>query len=391
MSVLSDMQPEHGKTMNAKRKWILAALVGLALVGLWSIGDYISRRIYSYLDMQSSASRILLSEADYNADADITIRSLEDALAKRAALRKYIFGPSFPSQKAAVEQLGREDLPEELRIHGAHAAYRMTITLAHGFSSQAYVFVPAQQYGGSAVILHQGHGGPYSLTMDPQGRDIRDFLRKGYLVAVYKMPLFGAGGAPAYLDIGGLRIRQQALSHDMFPYLAFENGSFHRLFLEPVIVGINTLQAYFHADDIRMIGISGGGWTTTVAAAIDPRIRLSVPAAGSYPLAFRLLWALRDNRGDAEQIDPLLLKIAGYLDLYILGSLEKGRKQLQIINNYDPCCFRGDLWQLYETSVKNRLSALSGGTFEVFCDNLNKVHNISEEAYSEIYDLFDVK
>ena len=29
-----------------------------------------------------------------------------------------------------------------------------------------------------------------------------------------------------------------------------------------------------------MIGLSGGGWTTAVEAAIDPRIKLSIPVAG---------------------------------------------------------------------------------------------------------------
>ena len=33
-----------------------------------------------------------------------------------------------------------------------------------------------------------------------------------------------------------------------------------------------------------MIGLSGGGWSTTVAAALDPRIGLSLPVAGSVHL-----------------------------------------------------------------------------------------------------------
>ena len=32
---------------------------------------------------------------------------------------------------------------------------------------------------------------------------------------------------------------------------------------------------------IIMAGLSGGGWTTTISAAIDPRITLSMPIAGS--------------------------------------------------------------------------------------------------------------
>ena len=34
---------------------------------------------------------------------------------------------------------------------------------------------------------------------------------------------------------------------------------------------------------VVLFGLSGGGWSTTVAAAIDPRISLSIPIAGSVP------------------------------------------------------------------------------------------------------------
>lgn len=33
-----------------------------------------------------------------------------------------------------------------------------------------------------------------------------------------------------------------------------------------------------------MVGLSGGGWTTTDYSALDPRITLSLPVAGSLPL-----------------------------------------------------------------------------------------------------------
>ena len=36
-----------------------------------------------------------------------------------------------------------------------------------------------------------------------------------------------------------------------------------------------------------MIGISGGGWTTTVYPAIDTRISESFSVAGSLPLSLR--------------------------------------------------------------------------------------------------------
>eukprot|EP00662_Eupelagonemidae_sp_cell21_P020620 gene20620-19998_t len=34
---------------------------------------------------------------------------------------------------------------------------------------------------------------------------------------------------------------------------------------------------------VHLLGLSGGGWTVTLAAAIDPRIHVSIPLAGSLP------------------------------------------------------------------------------------------------------------
>jgi hypothetical protein len=64
-----------------------------------------------------------------------------------------------------------------------------------------------------------------------------------------------------------------------------------------------------------MIGLSGGGWTTTLYAAIDPRVRLSFPVAGTLPEYLRV-----GRPGAREQFYPDLYKIANYLDLYVMGS-----------------------------------------------------------------------
>ncbi len=85
-----------------------------------------------------------------------------------------------------------------------------------------------------------------------------------------------------------------------------------------------------------MIGLSGGGWTTNIIAAIDNRIKYSFSIAGSMPLYYRYGGSL----GDIEQYIPQLYRdVAGYLDIYILGAFGKGRKQIQILNRYDDCCF----------------------------------------------------
>lgn len=53
-----------------------------------------------------------------------------------------------------------------------------------------------------------------------------------------------------------------------------------RFFIEPVVLAVNYAKALGY-DEIVMLGLSGGGWTTTVSAAVDSRIKLSIPVAGS--------------------------------------------------------------------------------------------------------------
>jgi hypothetical protein len=50
-----------------------------------------------------------------------------------------------------------------------------------------------------------------------------------------------------------------------------------------------------------MLGLSGGGWTTTLAAAIDPRIEVSFPTAGSTPFSFKHDTAVYNDVEDYEQ------------------------------------------------------------------------------------------
>ena len=80
--------------------------------------------------------------------------------------------------------------------------------------------------------------------------------------------------------------------------------------------------------------------------------------------------------GDFEQMyKPLLSKIS-YLDMYVMGS-DSGRYQMQILNKYDPCCFYGDHYKLYENKIMSN--------FEVFLDSTHKKHIISETALKQIF------
>ncbi len=180
------------------------------------------------------------------------------------------------------------------------------------------------------------------------------------------------------------QFKTRIISHDDLGHLKFsDNSSAIKFFVEPVAVVFNYMEKYYNYDSVSMVGISGGGWTTVLYSAIDTRIPRSYPVAGSLPLNLRFQDVAADW-GDWEQILPELYSIANYTDLYIMGSYGDGRKQLQILNYYDPCCFGGDRYKLYEGYVKEMVAKLGKGTFEVFSDDSHHDHKISNLALTEI-------
>jgi len=186
----------------------------------------------------------------------------------------------------------------------------------------------------------------------------------------------------------------RTISHgDMFDIPT--TGSPMKFFLESVAVSLNYLKTKSALDgfpayqDFSMVGLSGGGWTTTVYAAIDPTIKLSFPVAGSIPLYLRS----GDSIGDEEQWLSRFYQVAGYPDLYILGSHGLGRKQIQILNRRDDCCFGesqhdptrtgmtyDEAMRGYESRVQSALHNLGSGFFHLEIDEVAPYHMISQNA-----------
>lgn len=156
-------------------------------------------------------------------------------------------------------------------------------------------------------------------------------------------------------------------------------------FLEPVLATLNYVALRYAHGASGMTGYSGGGWTTTLYAAIDERISRSYPVADTLPID------LREPRdwGDYEQTLPALYRIATYPELYILGSFGEGRGQLQVLNKYDPCCFAGERHRGYEKAVQSRLALLGSGSFAVLLDDTHDKHEISLYALQHILDDFE--
>jgi hypothetical protein len=288
--------------------------------------------------------------------ATVRVQTAGDVAATREALIRYVFdAPALPAERPASVGDGMYTVPMGL-----------------GFESHVRVLRPGTP-NGKLVLYHAGHAAYAELD----SRVVDMLVARGFAVVVLEMPLVGVNSTPLTVELpnGPVTISR----HDHMAYLdAMTPGSPIRYFVEPVIVVLNEFASEY--DDVTMIGLSGGGWTTTLAAAIDTRIDRSYPVAGTLPLAVH--FGREDAWGDWEQTEPTLYAIADYVDLYVLGAHE--RRQMQVLNEFDPCCFSGDHRSLYEAQVLAAVNASGGGSFEVFLDSDNRQHSISPRALEAI-------
>ncbi|HEY2962460.1 MAG TPA: hypothetical protein VGJ37_08610 [Pyrinomonadaceae bacterium] len=328
---------------------------------------------------------VLVSEKislDTNVNELISIHSKQDAATRRAELVSFIWGANgLPKNLPAnVEKAIQDDRYSDLT--NLKQIDRLIVPMEWGVTSAVYHFVPAEA-NGKLLIYHGGHDGDFIIAKDL----IAYFLKNGFAVMALSMPLEDPNNRPVVelQHIG----KVQLSFHDQLKLLKMKSGHPVQLFLTPVSVALNYAQSIGYKS-FYMTGVSGGGWTTTLYSAIDPRINRSFPAAGSLPLH------LREDRdrfnsaqrpadwGDYEQTIPELHAIANYLDLYILGSFGEQRRQLQILNKYDPCCFAGESFKAYEAAVNERVKTLGGGRFAVYLDTTNREHSISADAFEAI-------
>jgi hypothetical protein len=322
-------------------------------------------------------------------DRAVTIHSAEEAQQKRTALIKYLWGSEgFPERR--LPDLVKTNVATPVS-HLTHLARvdELRMDTAPGLQGLAYHFV-ADRPNGELVVVHHGHG--CTLDDDPSAADvgyglqrtIHALLREGYGVLGVFMPHMQPG------DCTG--------QHDAM-FKTNSTGSPIRFFLEPTAIALNYVKTQSRAAGFspyrafHMIGLSGGGWTTTVYAAIDPSIRCSFPVAGTIPLYLRTGGSV----GDREQFEPSFYKIAGYPDLYILSSAEPGRSQVQILLKRDDCCFGeaqhdakssgasyADAMREYERRVQAVVNQRATGSFRLQIDETAPSHMISHYTIEKI-------
>lgn len=304
----------------------------------------------------------------------ITIQDPSDVRRLRTKLITLLWGnPVLPSE--GVDSVMQNYTDERYAdIQSLKSISKMVVKMEFGLESHIYHFNPTVPKK-HVVLYHQGHRGDFIKSKE----QIRFFLDNGYPVVAFCMPLLGLNNQPTvYLErFGNLRMT----THDHLKMLKPAFGHPVKFFVEPIIRTLNYLGESGHSS-FSMVGISGGGWATTMVAAVDPRIRKSFPVAGTYPIYLRS--NSQRDWGDYEQNVPEIYRTVNYPELYILGSVGENRKQLQILNQFDSCCFAGPKWETYKETIRQRVFSLGTGEFDLYSDDSHHDHRISENVLNVI-------
>ena len=322
-------------------------------------------------------------------DGAITVHSAREIEAKRRALIQYLWGAEgFPKRRlpsavltnvpSPVKQLNRLARVDEFRMD-----------LAPGLQGLAHHFIP-ENPNRELVVLHQGHG--CTMDDDPSPADV------GYGLQRTINALLGEGYSVLGVFMPHMRPGDCTGGHERM-FQTNTVGSPIRYFLESTAISLNYVKTRSRSGHFpkyrafHMAGLSGGGWTTTVYAALDPTIRVSIPVAGTIPLYLRT----KGSVGDREQFESTFYSIAGYPDLYILGAQGRGRKQVQILNRRDDCCFGEaqhdvqssgmsyeESLRAYEIRVQAALKEINRGSFRLHIDEKAPSHMISHHTIKDV-------
>jgi len=369
-----------------KKHILIPSLIFLVIIVFFyglSVGMY---KVFPYEFLDSSedtlSGKITIENNQYvnqpDIDSLIKIDNKSDIDQKRYFLTEFFWDvetlhritskSSLPQVESNISDSRYDNFQNLKRID------RLTIEMEYGINSISYLFIP-EKSNEKLILYHQGHGGDFILGKNT----IQFFLDRNFTVLASTMPLVGMNNQPI-VEIDGFG-KIKLISHEQLKFLEVNNFNPMRLFLDPIQINLTFLDKEYDFVQYSMVGLSGGGWITVVYSAIDERISNSFSVAGSMPFYLKV-----DERdiGDYEQTNIDLYRNVNYLELYILSASGDGRKHVQIFNKNDPCCYPGNGYETYEFVIKDKISQLGQGNFQIFVDNTHNEHKISDVALDYI-------
>jgi len=369
-------------------KYLLAFLV-ISFVSVFFFGTYVGLyKIFPYEFLDSSKDVLFEQKTieknqpvkQSSIDSLIRIYDKSDIEQKRNFLTEFFWDvgslqrvkdkSQLPEVESGISDFNYKDFQNLKRID------RLTVEMEYGINSVSYLFLP-EQPNEKLILYHQGHGGDFLLGKDT----IKFFLDRNFTVFAMTMPLLGMNNQPV-VEIDGIG-KIKLNSHNQLRLLEANDFNPMKLFLDPIQINLNFLDKEYNFKRYSMIGLSGGGWTTVVYSAIDERISESFSVASSMPFYLRV-----DDRdmGDYEQRNIELYQNVNYLELYVLSAYGDGRKHIQIFNKNDPCCFSGNGYETYEFVIKDKISQLGKGNFQIFIDDTHTQHKISDHTLRLVHE-----
>ena len=261
------MKTYFGFCMSIKKFSIITILIFFGFLSGFFVNMY---EIYPYSDIKQlySENQRVISEIEIYED-DITslihINDLTSKIRIQNDLVNFIWKQNT-LPKNEPSKLEKNIISQQyVDMENLDSIDKLTIDMEYGVNSIAYFFKPTVS-NDKLVIYHQGHRGDFF-----EGKQtIEYFLEKNYSVIALSMPLLGMNSQPIidHPEFGKIKFE----SHNQFELLENENFTPIKFFVEPTIIVINYLENNYDFNSYYMIGISGGGWITTLIPAIDDRI-----------------------------------------------------------------------------------------------------------------------
>ena len=238
---------------------------------------------------------------------------------------------------------------------------RLRFQVIPGLWAPAVIYVPDGISGHvPAVVSLPGHEADGLATVRLQRLNI-NLVQRGIIVISVSW-------------IGYGELRTPGLRHTRQNQLELCGKSALAVFYNNISNAIDVLLARSDVDPTRIAitGLSGGGWQSIIAGALDTRIALTVPVAGYSGFHTRI-----DNErdvGDSEQTPTDLASVVGYAEL---TALLAPRPALLINNLNDSCCFGAEYALQPLLDAAEPIYALLGADdkLDSHIDDVSMTHN----------------
>jgi len=236
-------------------------------------------------------------------DSQITLGSIHDVTYCRQALVNDAFGTwdgNIPATLPVVTRNVRNPfwwVPNIAEVDNYHDPS----SPPDATSEDALLYIAGPVSSGKVVILNGGHTGTCDWTQFPPDEGTVDLLQQ----------LLAAGHSVLATNLLGCGNDDDAVT-----------AKFADLTIGYYLAIPTQAMNYWHLTrqftEYDMAGLSGGGWLTAIAAALDPRITLSFAVAGSMPgIEFVPDWERclqwSEDCWPQEMVIPRYYGIAGYL------------------------------------------------------------------------------